>query len=203
MRAVDRRSALVEATVRLMVRDGVGAVTTRAVVAEAGMTLGAFHYCFASKRELLREVTAVVVEREVGAGLAEVRPGRDVRETAAEALHAFLRVVRERPGEQQALLELTQYALRTPGEEGLARSQYETCRAAALRVVESVASASGVEWRVPPPVVARTLVGMLDGLTLGWLADRDDSEAGRQVEALADCLAALARPAVRGPGGEG
>jgi AcrR family transcriptional regulator len=197
MSAAERRRELVEAAVRVMVRDGVSSVTTRAVVAEAGMTLGAFHYCFASKQELLREVTAVVIEREVRAGLTTVRPGRDVRELVADALHAFLRVVEERPEDQQMLFELTQYALRTPGQADLARLQYDTYREAAQSVLVRVAEAAGVEWTVPLPLAARTLISMLDGLTLGWLADRDGERARELIEVLAGSLTALTRPAAR------
>jgi AcrR family transcriptional regulator len=139
MSATDRRRALIEAAVRVMIREGVGSVTTRAVVAEAGMTLGAFHYCFASKQELLREVTAVVIENEFRAGLASVRPGTDTRRMIGEALGAYLRVVRERPEEQQVLFELTQYALRTPGQGDLAGRQYAVYRQAAEKVLERFA----------------------------------------------------------------
>ncbi|NJQ15730.1 TetR family transcriptional regulator [Streptomyces bohaiensis] len=198
MSAAERRRELVEATVRLMVREGVPAVTTRAVVAEAGMTLGTFHYCFASKRELLREVTAVLVDREARASLAAVEPGAGVRATVAGALEAFLTVVRERPLEQQALLELTQYALRTGGEEDLAVLQYDTYRRAAARVVSSVARSCGIVWTVPEPLVARTVVGMLDGLTVALLVDGDETAARQQVGVLADCLAGLTRPAPDG-----
>lgn len=199
MSATDRRRALIEAAVRVMIREGVGSVTTRAVVAEAGMTLGAFHYCFASKQELLREVTAVVIENEFRAGLASVRPGTDTRRMIGEALEAFLRVVQERPEEQQVLFELTQYALRTPGQGDLAGRQYAVYRQAAEKVLERFAEVAGIEWTVPVPLAARTLIGMLDGLTLGWLADRDDAGARAAAEVLAGCLTGLTRPVTTPP----
>lgn len=195
MSAAERRRELVEAAVRVMVREGVAAVTTRAVVAEAGMTLGAFHYCFASKQELLREVTGVMIEREVRAGVAPLLVGRGPREMVTEALRAFLRVVEERPEEQQVLLELTQYALRTSGQADLARLQYETYHRAAQTVLAAFTEAAHVEWTVPLPLAARTLISMLDGLTLSYLADRDSERAAELLTALADCLLALTRPA--------
>jgi hypothetical protein len=39
----DRREELIVAAIRVMTRDGVVRTTTRAVVSEAGMTLGVFH----------------------------------------------------------------------------------------------------------------------------------------------------------------
>jgi AcrR family transcriptional regulator len=60
----DRRDALVQAAVRVIARGGVVAATTRAVVAEARMPLGAFHYVFASREELLAEVVRTVTDGE-------------------------------------------------------------------------------------------------------------------------------------------
>ena len=54
----ERRAALVEAALRVMVRGGLAAGTTRAIVAEAGMSLASFHYAFSSRDELLREEKA-------------------------------------------------------------------------------------------------------------------------------------------------
>lgn len=193
MSAVDRRRELVRAALRVMSRDGVAALTTRAVVAEAEMTLGAFHYCFASKQELLREVAAAVMEQEIEAGTRAVRPGRGVREMVVGAFHGYLSMLRENPGDQQALLELTQYALRTPGQEDLARRQYDTYHRGAARVLEELARTAGVAWTVPVATAARTLVAMLDGLTLAWLADRDTARTEEMVELLADSLVALTR----------
>ena len=44
--ADERRQQLVEAAIRVMARDSVAQATTRAIVGEAGMPLGVFHYCF-------------------------------------------------------------------------------------------------------------------------------------------------------------
>ena len=72
----DRREALVEAALRVMARDGLAAGTTRAVVAEAGMSLASFHYAFASRDELLAELVRRVVGRELAAATAGPGPRR-------------------------------------------------------------------------------------------------------------------------------
>src|SRR4051794_41978000 len=55
--ATDRRRQLVAAAYRVISQEGFAAATTRRVCAEAGAPLAAFHYCFASKAELLGELT--------------------------------------------------------------------------------------------------------------------------------------------------
>lgn len=190
--AEERRAELVVATLRVMTRDGVAGATTRAVVREAGMTLGAYHYCFASKRDLFRRVIETVVAEEVAAGLSAVRGGGDVRASLHEALTGYWEFVTADPGRHQAVYELTLYALRTPGEEELARLHHARWRQAAEEVLGCVGEAAGVAWRVPVPMAARWMVAALDGLTLAWLADRDTDAARSTLAMTADQLAALA-----------
>ncbi|HEY7622129.1 MAG TPA: TetR family transcriptional regulator [Solirubrobacteraceae bacterium] len=61
------RAAIIEATIRLIGRDGVDGVTHRAVAREAGVSLSSTTYHFASKDEIvsdaLRRVAALEIER--------------------------------------------------------------------------------------------------------------------------------------------
>ena len=74
-----RSRQLVEAARRVLIRDGVGRLTMRAVAAEAGVLLGTVTYVFPSKEMLLRavieDVTAEIAEVlkssvDTGRGLA-------------------------------------------------------------------------------------------------------------------------------------
>ncbi|MEZ5190211.1 MAG: TetR family transcriptional regulator [Schumannella sp.] len=112
--ASERRAALARAALTVIARDGLAAATTRAIVAEAGMPLASFHYAVASRDELLRDVIELVVAAEgVAAGglLAQAETPRDA---IRGALNGYLDHVRSDPGAEQAMFELTQYALRTP-----------------------------------------------------------------------------------------
>ncbi len=53
MNVDERRARLVEAAIQVMSREGVSHATTRAIVTEAVMTTGAFHYSIFSKEELV------------------------------------------------------------------------------------------------------------------------------------------------------
>ena len=75
------------------------------------------------------------------------------------------------------MFELTQYALRTPHLADLPAEQYRSYHALAAGLLEAGASALHIEWSIPVPDLARLLVTLTDGLTLAWLADRDDAAA--------------------------
>ena len=64
-RGEERRRALLEATLAVIGRDGVGGVTHRAVAAEAHVPLAATTYYFDSRDELLLAAFALAVEQDV------------------------------------------------------------------------------------------------------------------------------------------
>ncbi|MFJ8019029.1 TetR/AcrR family transcriptional regulator [Streptomyces sp. NPDC096311] len=194
MAASDRRAELLEAAIRVMTRDGVAKATTRAIVNEAGMTLGAFHYCFDSRAQLLERVTETLTERYV----AEVRglfaPHRDIRDSVLDSLHAFWKGFEANPGEHQISYELTQYALRNPGFENIARRQYEIFLAAFASLLELAADNAGIEWTQPVPILARYVHSVIDGLNMTWLVDRNSDHSQAVLHLLADHLLQYARP---------
>ncbi|HEY4211645.1 MAG TPA: TetR family transcriptional regulator C-terminal domain-containing protein [Steroidobacteraceae bacterium] len=191
--ATERRTALAHAALAVIARDGLAAATTRAIVAEAGMPLASFHYAVPSRDELLRDVVELVVAEEGSAALAPLmtRAG-SIRDATVLAMTAYLELVKRDPGHEQAMFELTQYALRTPGLDDLPAEQYARYHALAIELLD----AAGGPWRVPTADLARMLVSFTDGLTLAWLADRDDAAAARTIELAATAIASFAEQAV-------
>ena len=60
-------------------------------------------------------------------------------------------------------------------------------------LLERGAEVTGVEWTMPIEQLARILIAITDGLTVAWLADRDDEAAGLLMDFAAESIAALAR----------
>ncbi|MDR6971120.1 TetR family transcriptional regulator [Leifsonia shinshuensis] len=196
----DRRTALVQAALRLIARDGVAAATTRRIVAEADMPLASFHYVFASRDELMAELIEAAVEseqRDFAPVLAGCDGGHGVgmREAVRAGLQHYFDGVRADPDREKAMLELTQWALREPGFEPLAQRQYARYHAVAAQAAADAARLTGSVWLRPIDEVARILVSFTDGLTLAWLVTRDDRAAAATMDVAADALAALTAPA--------
>jgi len=186
--AADRRTLLVQAALRVVARHGVAAATTRAIVAEADMSLASFHYAFRSHAEMMSELVAWVVEAETSAVFATIQEGDDPRSAIERGLRSYLDYVIADPAHEQVLQELVQYAIRTPGLEHLARAQYERYHSSVAQLLSSVP----VRWGIPVPDLARLLVTVTDGITLAWLADRDTAAAHRVIELAAASFSSLA-----------
>src|SRR5919205_325420 len=59
--AAERRERVVGAAIELISREGLSAASTRAVAAEAGVSVSTLHYCFGSKEALVDAVLEAIV----------------------------------------------------------------------------------------------------------------------------------------------
>ncbi|UMG92663.1 TetR/AcrR family transcriptional regulator [Nocardioides sp. TF02-7] len=187
MPLAERRQQLVDAAVAVMTREGVGKATTRAIVAEAQTSLSVFHYCFDSKQELLDAVIRSLIGTTVDLAEGSFRPGAPPREMIRDGLEAYWDHVTTHPEQHLLTYELTQYCLRTPGYDDVARQQYERYAHAFVVLLRSI----GARTAVPVEVVGRYLTTLVDGLTLDWLVRRDDASARQVLDHLAQHLATM------------
>jgi AcrR family transcriptional regulator len=196
--ADERREELIEAAISVMIREGVAKATTRAIVAEAGLPLGAFHYCFRSKEELLSSVVERILQGALAPAVAAGTEaaggaGAPVADVVRGTLRAYWSRIQATPDEHMLTYELTQYALRQPGLSEVARNQYRRYLAVNAESLATMARLAGFEWTVPLPVLARYGFALLDGLTLNWLIDRDDEAAGAALDEYAAYLISAAK----------
>jgi AcrR family transcriptional regulator len=198
MPATQRREALARAALAVIARDGVHAATTRAIVAEAGMPLASFHYAVASRDELLRDVVELVVGNQDTAAFGTLElDAPDLRSAIRGVLASNFEILRADPVRQQAMFELTQYALRTPTLDDFPVEQYDVYRGLAVRLLEAGAARYRVSWDVPVSDLAALAVALSDGATLTWLATRDDAATERLHDLAADAIATHAIPLIK------
>lgn len=173
-----RRRALAHAALRVLSDHGLQAATTRAIVAEADMSLASLHYAYPSRDALLREVVALVVADErdafegalataddVGTGMAALE--RLVR----SSIDAYLGTIDEHPGREHGMLELTLAAARSDELRGLATDQYRSYRELVATMLEAAAAATGMRWTRGVDELAATIVAIGDGLTIARIVE--------------------------------
>jgi AcrR family transcriptional regulator len=193
--AVERRAALVQAALHVVAERGVAAATTRAIVAQAGMSLASFHYAFTSRDELLGELIDTALEQEertLAPALAPQFGPVSMRNAIRAGLEHYFLGVKADPQREKAMFELTHWAMRTPGMGALARRQYDRYYALAEAALSVASDKSGESWDRPPAQIAALLVALTDGLTIGWLVNRDDAVAAAIMDFAADAVASLA-----------
>ena len=190
-----RREQLIEAALAVAKREGVGAVSTRTVAAEAGATPGIVHYVFSSMEELLRAMISRLADQYVASVSDVVVSGED--DVTALLEETFIHMWSSVEGDPKAHLltfEVAAHALRNAGFTDLAQWQYETYRTTAREVLLRIAAAAGIEWSVPVDLLSRMLVVINDGVVLAWLVDGDSAKARDVYAAFLQQIAEMAKP---------
>ncbi|MGC4940069.1 TetR/AcrR family transcriptional regulator [Kribbella sp. DT2] len=187
-----RRTELVQAAIQVATREGLAATTTRRIAQELGISVGVVHYCFRSKEELLHEVIRVIADAQVQAARTAIVPGADLAVSVRNAFVGFWTLVEQTPDAQLLTYELTSWALRNADTEPLAREQRESQLAGIEQLLGEISGACGVSWSVPPGQLARMTLAITDGVTLGWLVDRDTDAAVQVLETFVNHLLELA-----------
>ncbi|MFJ9537491.1 TetR/AcrR family transcriptional regulator [Streptomyces sp. NPDC101225] len=196
MPSAERRRQLTEAAIRAMARDGVSKTTTRSIAAEAGVSLSVFHYCFDSKQALVESVITTLTAHSVTVVKQALRPRATLVETVRAGFEAYWDHVRGHPDEHMLTYELTQYALREPGFEHLARRQYELYGDAYAELIGGLRDSMDLRLHVPVGTLARYLAAVTDGLTLNYLVLGDESAWSDILETVTAHIAGLARDEV-------
>lgn len=193
-----RRAELLAAATRVIARDGLAEASVRAIVTEAGMPLGAFHYAFESRDELLAILADEVAKDEVSAVVTalETADGRTLEGLIATGLKTYLEIMESHPERELAVLELVLHRARHEPE--VAQRQWNAYFDIVAQSLERAAQMCSIEWTQPVITVARSLISVLDGLTVTWLATRNGAFARAQIAFLAASFAMLAKPQSQG-----
>lgn len=196
MSAADRRDLLVEAAITVMTRDGVVRATTRAIADEAGMPLGAFHYAFRSKQELMATVTETIARRSKTDIDSAVLSGGtpELYDLVLAGLTAYFDHVVAHPHEHLVTYELTTAALRDEELEEVARRQYDYYLGENEKLIAAVADLMDFDYVEPLSVVSRYVFSTMDGLALNFLAKGDEEEARAVLRLTAHTLTGMVRP---------
>lgn len=169
----DARDRILQATLRLIGEQGIGAVTNRAVARAAGVSLGSLTYHFPSQSDLLREALQAFVDAEIADITALVKHLRNTSielDQAAEEVEKAIVNFAYGP-EQIANLELHLHAARDPD----LRATSALSVAAYDRLATAILTALGIpnaEQHAP------AVVAMLYGLAIRRLSTGDLSATG-------------------------
>ena len=184
-RGEERRKLILHATLGLIERSGIEAVTHRAVGEACSVPLGSVTYYFPTRDGLLCDALELWVAEEVErlSGLAAAIEAEQL--TASEGAARWGELLRGNDPHQVAQFELYLHASRTP--------ELREAAAAAFAAYESVAAAALKAAGLPAADAERSaalFVALADGMGLRRLADPDARAAFDS--ALGDLFAAVA-----------
>jgi AcrR family transcriptional regulator len=163
----ERRQAIVDATLAVARRQGLGATTVRDVATEMGTSSGLVHHYFAS----MDDVLAAAFEQAAGSDLDKARIAIDAAGDPVDQLDAFIESYAPAHSDStmQLWLDAWSEAARRPALQAVSRRLNREWQALVREVVER-GVASGAFAADDPEATAWRLLSVLDGLTLQVVA---------------------------------
>ena len=189
----DRRQAIVDATLAVARRQGLGATTVRDVASAMGTSSGLIHHYF----ESMDDVLAAAFEHAAGADLGRARERIAEQPDASAQLDAFIRsyATAQSDWTMQLWLDAWSEAARRPTLQHVSRQLNREWQALVRTIIEH-----GVETDEfatdEPDAAAWRLLSVLDGLALQVVAHdalitRDDVVAWTRAAAARELSARL------------
>lgn len=197
MTSQERRAAIVDATLRVMVRQGIAATTVRDVAAEMGTSSGLIHHYFASMDDLVAEAFDQVASDDLDRTVSAVNAVDDPVGRLA-AFFAFYNKSDDDWG-MQLWLDAWAEASRRPTLQQTSKRLNEAWQALVADLVRDGVRV-GVMRCDDPDAVAWRIISLLDGLALQAVAHDDlvaRDDANRWACGYAEDELALARGALR------
>ena len=175
----ERRAAIVDATLVVMVRQGIAATTARDVAAEMGTSSGLIHHYFASMDELLAEAFDRVASDDLARAVGAIDASDDPVERLA-IFFAFYNRADDGMG-MQLWLDAWAEAARRPALQQTSRRLNEAWQALVAQLLRDGVRAGAMTCEEPDAVAWR-IISLLDGLELQAVAHdglvaRDDANA--------------------------
>ena len=188
----ERRRRIVDAAIEVIAEEGFARTTTRRIAERADAPLGALHYCFRNKDELLQLIAEKGAEM-LAEAFVHVEPSRGVEATIRDSISDFWDWYRDNIGLVLALTELGMVRIRRGGNPKKIYAMYGPFGHDLLtEYLEQAVEAEGAELAVPIEEIVRFILHRFDGLTIEYAASKDPVACKRQVDLLADAIVAIA-----------
>jgi AcrR family transcriptional regulator len=190
----ERRDHIIKAAIEVVAEEGLVRATTRRIAQRAKAPLGAIHYCFKNKSELIHLI-ANQGAAMLRASFADFNPTVGLEGTIRYDISALWRWYQQNVGLQLALLELGMFRIRRGGP---AKDVYAMWgpfgRDMMHEHLQAAAQHDTRKLKIPAEEVIRFILHRFDGLIVEFAASRDVAACQRQVDLLTEAMILLALP---------
>lgn len=187
---------IVAAATRVMARRGYARASLLDIAREAGMSKGALHYHFPSKEALVAKVLENALDTVAMRTLsAWESSGGDPLSALRSAIRELWEVRRARTDEVAVIADLLAQSLYDPRLRPQLAAYFDTAATQVNQRLLPHLAIIGVRPRVPPELLPRILVGLLDGLAMQHYVDEGSIDTDALVLAVESMAASLFEPA--------
>lgn len=192
---------IVEATMRVLARQGYAHTSLMDIANEVGMSKGAVHYHFPTKEALIGQVLETACDAVADRTRKVWTEGENPLEAMRSALHELWRVRAELSNEAKVVADLLAQSLH---DDKLRTPLANYYRFASTQVEEHLrtnAEALGLRPKIDPKFIPRLLHALLDGMLMQKIVDPEairDADVIHALETLAASLFEFVPPGAPG-----
>lgn len=191
----ERRQEIVEAGLRVALREGVEAVSVRAVAQEAEISLGTVHYCFEDKAAMLRAMGRAIAVTASEPMLAALDQGHDPQTLVKAAAGALLVGLKQNQHMRLLTFEFALAGVRNRVLREVAQGHLDQSYRFVREYLNRLADRGASRYSVDVDFLSRFVTQQIDGIEIGWLVDRDDAAAQQAFDELARLVLGYMTPA--------
>lgn len=184
-----RREVIAEAAWRIILRDGLEAVSVRAVAAEVGLSTGSLRHVFGSQAELLQFSMELVGER-VSARIAAIPAEVSARERIARMIREILPLDAVRAAEQEVWLAFVARSRVEPSMRHFVTQIDDAQRNWLRSALDAMFLEEGIGDR-DPALECERLYALMDGLVLHLIVTPGSLDPDQTIAVLTRHLADL------------
>jgi AcrR family transcriptional regulator len=180
-----RRSEIAEATLQVLAREGVEALTMRGVADQLGCTTGLLTHWVDGRSALIRLALATIVQRQTDRAIPLLGGGAD---SVLGALEQFLPLDDERRDEARIWLGFWALAVHDPELRAEHRARYRQFRTTCTRFLRD----NGAPARAAPTAVDHVMTAV-DGIAVAAVLEPEYWTVARQRRTLRDVVESVRR----------
>jgi AcrR family transcriptional regulator len=175
---------IVQAAIRVLARQGYARTSLMDIAKEAGMSKGAVHYHFPTKESLIQIVLTTACDAVQLKTIDAWSKGGNPFESLRGSLYELWGARVNRTDEAVVVADLLAQSLYDETLRPQLAAYYEM---AAQQIVDYLTThlfSLGVEPRIPPPMLARIVIALMDGLSMQAFAQPDRFSPDEVVHAI-------------------
>lgn len=202
--AVQRRTHIIAATMRLIARDGIAALSTRMIAREADVNLAALHDLFGVKDDLLLAVLDAATSTMIATLVAvDGHPGGGLRAALTESFVGLCTLLDRVPALPLVRCEVLLYTRRRPIQSAgaLQQQRYLDTLEACYRVAGAPGELSPIAFDELAAVVSSSIDGLALQMVAGGPHPQQEADRAHMLRALLALLPTPTGPLVCDDGG--
>ncbi|HEX9642347.1 MAG TPA: TetR/AcrR family transcriptional regulator [Candidatus Krumholzibacteria bacterium] len=187
-RTLETRQLILDAAYTVFARRGYGGAAVDEIVAEAGLSKGAFYHHFPSKEAVFQALLAARARRCTEAMAAAIVTGSSVADNVRSVLRAGWKIVTDDPMWANIQMEFWVQATREDWARQAMSDSLRQCRQFLADAFTAAQERGTVRAQFDPEAAARLVIALSDGVVVQWQIQPDEVDPHDLIEPMAEMI---------------